>query len=255
MSTPGKGILAADESTGTIGKRFALIKDTKVENTEENRRVYRELLFTTEGLEKYISGVIMFEESTKHATKDGVPFIKLLNSKGIVAGIKVDKGQAPIPGTNGETFTKGLDDLIDMCKRTYARGCRFAKWRSVIKFEDGRPSKKAIREVAYGLAQYALICQDNGLVPIVEPECTMDGVHGIERCAEVSQRVFAATFQALQELGVCLEGMVLKPNMVTKGKQCKDKTSSKQVAEYTLRTLTRTCLGAMPGIFVLFLLY
>lgn len=149
MSTPGKGILAADESTGTIGKRFNMIN---VENNEENRRVYRELLFTTEGLEKYVCGVIMFEESTKHATKDGVNFIKLLNSKGIVAGIKVDKGQAPIPGCDGETFTKGLDDLTDMCKRTYARGCRFAKWRSVIKFGEGKPSKKAIREVAYGLA-------------------------------------------------------------------------------------------------------
>ncbi len=161
MATPGKGILAADESTGTIGKRFKMIKDAfdiTVENNEENRRVYRELLFTTEGLEKYICGVILFEESTKHATKDGVNFIKLLDSKGIVSGIKVDKGQAPIPGCDGETFTKGLDDLTDMCKRNYARGCRFAKWRSVIKFGKGKPSKKAIREVAYGLAQYASIC-------------------------------------------------------------------------------------------------
>jgi len=149
MATPGKGILAADESTGTIKKRFDMIN---VECTEENRRVYRELLFTTKGLEKYISAVILFEESTLHETKDGVNFCKLLASKGIIPGIKVDKGQDPIPGCDGETFTKGLDDLSNMCKRNYQRGCRFAKWRSVIKFGNGKPSKKAIREVAYGLA-------------------------------------------------------------------------------------------------------
>jgi len=155
MCTRGKGILAADESTGTIGKRFAMIN---VDNTEENRRVYRELLFTTEGLEKYISGVIMFEESTMHETADGVNFCKLLIDKGIIPGIKVDKGQDPIPGCPNETFTKGLDDLSAMCKRNYARGCRFAKWRSVIRFGKGMPTSKAIREVAWGLAQYASIC-------------------------------------------------------------------------------------------------
>jgi len=248
MSTPGRGILAADESTGTIGKRFAMIN---VENNEENRRRYRELLFTTEGLEQHISGVIMFEETTMHKTTGGQGFCDLLRSKGILCGIKVDKGQAPIPGTDGETFTKGLDDLHDMCKRNYERGCRFAKWRSVIRFGNGRPSEKAIREVAYGLAQYASICQMNGLCPIVEPECTMDGEHGIERCAQVSEAVFSRTFQALNELNVCLEGMVLKPNMITRGKQSSEKTSPKMVAEMTLRTLARTVPSAVPGIFFL----
>jgi len=138
-----------------------------------------------------------------------------------------------------------------MCQRNYARGCRFAKWRSVIKFGEGKPSRKAIREVAYGLAQYALICQGNGLVPIVEPECTMDGTHSIQVCAEVSERVNQMTFRALQELGVSLEGMVLKPNMITKGKQCQDKTSSQEVAMLTLRTLQRSVLPAVPGIFFL----
>jgi len=164
---PGFGILAADESTGTIGTRFTKIN---VENTEPNRRAYRELLFTTAGLENYISGVIMFEETLDQATQDGTNFVKLLESKGIVPGIKVDKGVVVIGHTNGENATQGLDGLADRCKKYYEKGCRFAKWRAVLKIGDGLPSKLSIKENAHTLARYASICQDNGLVPIVEPE-------------------------------------------------------------------------------------
>jgi len=181
--------LAADESTGTIGTRFDKIH---VENTFENRRAYRELLFTSEGIEKYISGVIMFEETLDQVTHDGVNFVKLLESKGIVPGIKVDKGLGLIGGTCGENFTKGLDDLAERCKKFYEKGARFAKWRAVLKIGDHLPSSLAITENAHTLARYASICQENGLVPIVEPEILTDGNHTIEQCACASERVFAA---------------------------------------------------------------
>ena len=177
---PGHGILAADESTGTIGSRFQKIN---VENVEDNRRAYRELLFTTEGLENYISGVIMYDETIHQSTKDGKNFCELLLSKGILPGIKVDKGLVVLPGTNDENSTTGLDGLGQRCKDYYAKGCRFAKWRAVIKIGDGRPSELSIQETAHTLARYAAICQENGLVPIVEPEILTDGNHTIEVCA------------------------------------------------------------------------
>lgn len=196
ISRPGFGILAADESTGTIGTRFAKIN---VENTFENRRAYRELLFTSEGIENYISGVIMFEETLDQQTKDGVNFVKLLESKGIIPGIKVDKGLVVIPGTNEENSTQGLDGLAERCKGYYSKGARFAKWRAVVKIGGGRPTKAAVVETAHTLARYAAICQENGLVPIVEPEILTDGDHSIEVCAEVSERVFRACMQALYD--------------------------------------------------------
>lgn len=186
----GKGILAADESTGTIGKRFDGIS---VENTHENRQAYRELLFTTPGLEEYISGVIMFDETVRDTTADGkMKFTELLRSKNIHCGIKVDTGLQVIGGTNEETATQGLDGLGKRCAEYYGMGCRFAKWRAVLKIGDKMPSEAAVRETAHSLARYGSICQQNGLVPIIEPEILQDGTHDIEVCAAVSERVFSA---------------------------------------------------------------
>jgi fructose-bisphosphate aldolase, class I len=220
---PGFGILAADESTGTIGQRFAKIN---VENNEENRRAYRELLFTAEGIENYISGVILFEETLDQKTADGTNFVELLRSKGILPGIKVDKGLVVIPGTKDENATTGLDGLADRCKKYYEKGCRFAKWRAVVKIGDGRPSEVSIIETAHTLARYASICQENGLVPIVEPEILTDGDHSIEVSAEVSERVFRRVMQSLWEHKILLEGMLLKPNMVTPGATSADRKTA-----------------------------
>ena len=215
MSVPGKGVLAADESTGTIGKRFDGIG---VENVEENRRAYRELLFTTDGFEKYCSGVIMFEETLFQSCKDGTAFVDLLKSKGVIPGIKVDKGVVPLPGnTRGETTTSGLDGLGERCAKYYAQGARFAKWRAVLTIGDTLPSPQCLDDNARCLARYAAICQQNGLVPIVEPEILTDGAHGIDKCAEVTERVLSCVFAHLVQHGVMLEGMILKPNMVTPG--------------------------------------
>lgn len=188
---PGFGILAADESTGTMGKRLAGIN---VENTEENRRAFRDLVFTTPNMEKYISGVIMFEETLDQATTDGKNFVQLLKEKDVYTGIKVDKGLVVIGGTDGENATQGLDGLAERCKGYYAKGARFAKWRAVLKIDPSKnqPTPLSIAENAHTLARYAGICQDNGLVPIVEPEILADGTHDIDVCAEVSERVFAA---------------------------------------------------------------
>jgi len=247
ITRPGYGILAADESTGTIGKRFAPIN---VENTEPNRRIYRELLFTTPDIESHISGVIMFEETLDQETKDGKNFVELLTEKNIVAGIKVDKGVAIIGGTEDETATQGLDGLAARCAEYYAKGCRFAKWRSVLKIDVAKncPSDIAISENAHGLARYASICQDNGLVPIVEPEVLCDGTHTIEECAEASERVFAGVIKALHDQKVFLEGALLKPNMITPGKSCPEKATPGDVAFFTVRTLSRTIPAAIPGI-------
>lgn len=247
IARPGYGILAADESTGTIGKRFDSIG---VENTEPNRRAYRELLFTSPGIENYISGVIMYEETLDQATKDGKNFTELLIEKGIVPGIKVDKGVVIIGGTHDETATQGLDKLAERCAEYYKKGCRFAKWRAVLKIdvETGCPSECAIAENAHGLARYASICQDNGLVPIVEPEVLCDGKHTIEQCAEASERVFAGVVKALQDQHVFLEGSLLKPNMITPGKDCTETATPGDIAFYTVRTLSRTIPAAMPGI-------
>merc|ERR1711990_94593 len=190
ICAPGKGILAADESTGTIGKRFDGIK---VENTHENRQAYRELLFSTPDLEEHISGVVMFDETVRDTTVDGSKkFVEVLRGKGIHCGIKVDTGLQPIGGTDGETATRGHDGLGKRCAEYYAMGCRFAKWRAVLKIGEGLPSEAAVRETAHSLARYGSICQQNGLVPIIEPEILQDGTHDIEVCAAVSERVFSA---------------------------------------------------------------
>jgi fructose-bisphosphate aldolase class I len=247
IGRPGHGILAADESTGTIGQRFAKI-DT--ENNEENRRFYRELLFTTPTLEEHISGVIMFEETLDQKTADGVNFVELLKSRGIIPGIKVDKGVVVIGGTKNENATQGLDGLAARCKEFYGKGCRFAKWRAVLKINeaDGLPSQVAITENAHILARYASICQDNGLAPIVEPEILVDGTHSIEVCAEASERVFSACMKALIDQKCIIEGLLLKPNMITPGTDCPDRKSAQEIAWYTVRTLSRTIVPSLPAI-------
>jgi fructose-bisphosphate aldolase class I len=243
---PGAGILAADESTGTIGQRF---KDIGVENIESHRRAYRDLLFTTPELEKHISGVIMYEETLDQATPEGVNFVELLKSKGILTGIKVDKGLVVIGGTNDESATTGLDGLAQRCATYYAKGARFAKWRAVLKIgSDGRPSALSIKETAHTLARYGSICQDNGLVPIIEPEILIDGDHTIEVCAEVSERVFKAVVGQLLEHKLLLEGLLIKPNMVTPGSTCPTKVTAQEIAWYTVRTLSRVMTPAIPGI-------
>jgi len=246
IATPGKGLLAADESTGTIGQRFASIN---VENTEPNRRAYRQLLFTTEGFEQYISGTILYEETLYQSTDDGVPFVELLKKKGVVPGIKVDKGVKILRGTKDESFTQGFDDLGTRCAKYYAQGARFAKWRAVLKIsvDDGLPSELGIQENAKGLALYAAICQDHGLVPIVEPEVLMEGDHSIEVSARVTYRVLAATYKALHDYNVLLEGTLLKPNMVLGGMK-NPPCPPEQVAVATLTVLRRTVPPAVPGI-------
>jgi len=246
ITRPGFGILAADESTGTIGKKFTAIN---VDNNEENRRRYRELLFSTPDIEKYISGVILYEETVKQSTKDGVNFVKYLDSKGIVPGIKLDKGLADLPFfNNGEQATLGLDDLAKRAKDFYNAGCRFAKWRNVIKISANTPTETAIHEVSWTLARYAAICQENGLLPIVEPEVLPDGDHNIDRCAEVSQKVFASVFKALHDQKIIFEGMLLKPNMITPGTACTVKPTPEDVARKTVTVLSRTVPPAVPGI-------
>ena len=245
---PGKGILAADESTGTIGKRLDSIG---VENNHENRQFYRELLFTTPGLEQHISGVIMFDETVKDTTVDGSKkFCDVLREKGIHCGIKVDTGLQVIGGTNGETATQGLDGLGKRCAEYYALGCRFAKWRAVLKIDpaSGCPSEAAIAETAHTLARYGSICQQNGLAPIIEPEILQDGDHDIEVCAAVSERVFSAVMQQLFAQHLLIEGLMLKPNMVTPGQACPKRNSAGEIAMYTVRTLSRTIVPALPGV-------
>lgn len=246
IATAGKGILAADESTGTIGKRFVPID---VENTEGNRQAYRQLLFTAPNLSDHISGVIMYEETLYQKAEDGTPFVELLQKQNIAVGIKVDKGVVPIPGTDGETVTQGIDDLNARCAEYYKQGARFAKWRSVLHIKDsGAPSELAIQENAYVLARYAAICQANGLVPIVEPEVLMDGTHSLERSAIVTERVLAAVFKLLSDHHVLLEGSLLKPNMVRPGASCEAPCSAKDIAAATVRVLQHTVPPAMGGI-------
>jgi len=245
ICAPGKGILAADESTGTIGKRFDSIG---VENTEANRRAYRELLFTTEGVETNISGVIMYEETIDQATAGGQNFVELLRSKGIHAGIKLDKGLVTLMGTNGENATQGLDGLAGRAKAFYDKGCRFAKWRAVLKIGDGMPSELSVTETAHSLARYGSICQENGLVPIIEPEILTDGSHDIETCAKVSEHVFSTVMKAMIDHNLIIEGTLLKPNMVTEGAACEQKATPQQVAWMTVRTLSRSIVPALPGV-------
>eukprot|EP01087_Luapelamoeba_hula_P004275 TRINITY_DN1420_c0_g1_i1.p1 TRINITY_DN1420_c0_g1~~TRINITY_DN1420_c0_g1_i1.p1 ORF type:complete len:356 (-),score=76.32 TRINITY_DN1420_c0_g1_i1:53-1120(-) len=244
IASSGKGILAADESTNTIASRF---KNINVENTEENRRAYRELLFKTEGLENHISGVILFDETINQSAADGTSFVDVLRNKGIYIGIKVDKGVKPLRGTDGETYTQGFDDLDVRCKKYYAQGARFAKWRAVLKISGDCPSAVSIEENTRGLARYAAICQDNGLVPIVEPEVLMDGNHSIEVSARITQRVLAATYKALHDANILLEGTLLKPNMVLAGLGG-EAAPAAEVARATMTVLARTVPPAVPGI-------
>ncbi|GBG81373.1 hypothetical protein CBR_g32047 [Chara braunii] len=247
IATPGRGILAADESTGTIGKRLASIN---VENVESNRRALRELLFTAPGAMEYISGVILFEETLFQKASDGRSFVDVLKEAGVVPGIKVDTGVAALAGTCGETTTQGHDGLGARCAKYYQAGARFAKWRAVLKIADGCPSPLAIQSNAEGLARYASICQENGLVPIVEPEILIDGSHDIERSAAVTEKVLAAVYKSLSDHHVLLEGTLLKPNMVTPGSDA-TKVAPEVVGKYTVRTLQRTVPAAVPGIMFL----
>src|SRR6478752_211175 len=222
MVAPGKGILAADESTGTIKKRFDAIG---VESTEDNRRDYRELLFRSEAMAKYISGVILYDETIWQKAKDGTPLIKLIQQAGAVPGIKVDEGTQGLPGCPGELITMGLDKLAERLKKYYDQGARFAKWRAVIDIGAGIPSYAAIHTNAHALARYAALCQQAQIVPIVEPEVLMDGDHDIDRCFEVTEFVLKETFQQLYYQRVPLEGIILKPNMIVPGKKSAKKSS------------------------------
>jgi fructose-bisphosphate aldolase, class I len=240
-----KGILAADESTSTIAKRFNSIK---LESTEENRRAYRDMLFTTPGASEFISGVILYDETIRQKTKNGVPFPTYLSQQGMIPGIKVDTGAKPLAGFPGETITEGLDGLRERFAEYRKLGARFAKWRAVIDIGAGIPTSYAIDANAEALARYAALCQEADIVPIVEPEVLMDGDHPLERCEEVSNAVLRSVFDRLFAAHVVLEGMLLKPNMVVAGKKCPQKVSPKQVAEATLRTLKRHVPTAVPGI-------
>ncbi len=247
MVTPGKGILAADESTGTIKKRFDAIK---VESTEENRRDYREMLFRSqEAMSKYISGVILYDETIWQNAKDGTPLVKLIEQAGSIPGIKVDEGTQALPQCPGELVTVGLDKLAERLKKYYERGARFAKWRAVIDIASGGvPTMTAIRVNAHALARYAALCQAAQIVPIVEPEVLMDGDHDIDRCYDVTSRVLNQTFRELRVQRVELEGMILKPNMAVSGKKCARQAPVQEVAEKTIRMLKACVPAAVPGI-------
>ena len=247
MATPGKGILAADESSGTIKKRFDAIN---VASTEESRRDYREMLFRcSEAMTKHISGVILYDETIWQDARDGTPLVKIIEQSGAIPGIKVDEGTQALPNCPGELITAGLDKLAERLKKYYERGARFAKWRAVINIDkDKIPSMTAIHVNAHALGRYAALCQDAQIVPIVEPEVLMDGDHDIDRCYEVSQRVLNKTFQELRIQRVALEGMILKPNMVIPGKKSTKQASVEQVAEKTIRLLKNCVPAAVPGI-------
>ncbi|KAK4532333.1 hypothetical protein CCYA_CCYA11G3190 [Cyanidiococcus yangmingshanensis] len=250
IASPGHGILAVDESTKTIGKRLSTIG---VENTETNRRAYRELLFTCKGLGEYISGAILYEETLYQSTRDGRPFVDCLKNIGVIPGIKVDKGLAPLPGATlaHETWCTGLDGLSERAAAYYAQGARFAKWRAVIQIAPGGPTRQAVVENCYGLARYARTVQDQGLVPIIEPEVLLDGDHTIERCAEVQEEVYSILYNLCQQQGVFLEGSLLKPSMTLPGADSKQRVSPDTIAEMTIRTLERTIPAAVPGIMFL----
>jgi fructose-bisphosphate aldolase, class I len=246
MVMPGKGILAADESTGTIKRRFDAIG---VENTEDNRRDYRELLFrSTEAMRDCISGVILYDETVWQKAKDGTPLVKLIEQAGSIPGIKVDEGTKPLPGFPGELITVGLDKLADRLPRYYEQGARFAKWRGVIDIAAGIPTAGAIHANAHALARYAALCQAAQIVPIVEPEVLMDGDNSIDRCYEVTEQVLREVFQELYVNRVALEGMVLKPNMAISGKKAANRAGVDEVAEKTVRLLKACVPAAVPGI-------
>ncbi|MBI2960190.1 MAG: fructose-bisphosphate aldolase class I [Betaproteobacteria bacterium] len=245
MVAPGKGILAADESTGTIEKRF---KSIDVENLEENRRAYRDMLFTTKGLSDHIAGVILYDETLRQRSADGTPFAELLAKNGVIPGIKVDAGTKDMALCPVEKITEGLDGLAKRCAEYVKLGAKFAKWRAVITIGKDIPSAACIGANAHALARYAAICQAGGLVPIVEPEVLMDGGHDIDRCQEVTEWSLREVFAALADQRVAFEHMVLKPSMVISGKECSKQAGVQEVAERTLACLKRTVPAAVPGI-------
>ena len=248
MVAPGKGLLAADESTSTIKKRFDTIS---LESTEEHRRAYRDMLFTTPEIDKWISGVIMYDETLRQKTSDGVPFAQYLSSRGIIPGIKVDQGAKPMALFPNETITEGLDGLRERFSEYGKLGARFAKWRAVINIAEGVPTYAAIEANAQALARYAALAQEQGIVPIVEPEVLMDGGHTLERCEEVTDLVLATVFRQLRLQRIELTGMILKPNMVIAGKKSTARTTPEQVANATVRCLKRQVPAAVPGIMFL----
>merc|ERR1719491_863797 len=248
MVIPGKGLLACDESTGTVGTRLESIG---LVNNEDNRREWRQLLFTTENIGDCISGAILFEETLYQDSTEGEPFVDVLKKAGIIPGIKVDSGLKPLVGGNeGETWCSGLDGLLDKCVAHYAQGARFAKWRTALRIDvdQGFPTDYAIDEAAHGLSRYARICQEAGLVPIVEPEILIDGTHDIYETAKVQERVITTVYKKLQECGVMLEGTLLKPSMTVCGVDCENKPTPEEVAEMTVRTFERSIPAAMPGV-------
>ena len=245
LVAPGKGILAADESTGTIKKRFDSIG---IESTEESRRAYRDMLFTTEGAADHISGVILYDETIRQSTSDGTPFPEYLEQQGVIPGIKVDLGAKPLAKAPDETITEGLDGLRDRLNEYRELGARFAKWRAVISIGDGIPSEYCLWTNAHALARYAALCQEAGIVPIVEPEVLMDGDHTIERSFEVTSRTLHAVFTELRDQRVEPEDMLLKPNMVLSGYDGSEQASDQQIAELTLKCFRRHVPAAVPGI-------
>jgi len=246
MVAPGKGILAADESSGTIKKRFDAIN---VESTEENRRDYREMMFRTDdAMKNHISGVILFDETIRQKAADGTPLVDIIKAAGSIPGIKVDAGAKPMAGFPDETVTEGLDGLDDRLAEYYKLGARFAKWRAVIDISPVIPTKACIEANAEALARYAALCQKNGIVPIVEPEVLMDGDHTADRCFEVTEATLRALFNALARHNVLLEGTILKPNMVVSGKKCPTQAGIQEVAEKTIKVFKRTVPAAVPGI-------
>jgi fructose-bisphosphate aldolase class I len=249
MVAPGQGILAADESTGTIKKRFDSIN---LESTETNRRDYREMLFRTEeAMRDCISGVILFDETIRQKAEDGTPFVELLNAAGAIPGIKVDTGAKPMALNDTEKVTEGLDGLRERLAEYYDLGARFAKWRAVIEIADGKPSYACVLANAHALARYAALCQEAGIVPIVEPEVLMDGpnaTHDVKTCYDVTTWTLKETFQQLYYQDVALDGMILKPNMIIAGKDCPEQASPEQVAELTVKCLKECVPSAVPGI-------
>ncbi len=242
---PGKGILAADESTGTIEKR---LKSIDTPNTEENRRDYRELLFRTKGAEEFVSGVILFDETIRQKAADGTPLVELLTRTGVMPGIKVDQGAKQLAGSPKEKVTEGLDGLRERVAEYRGFGAKFAKWRAVIEIGDGLPSDYCLATNAHALARYAALCVEGGLVPIVEPEVLMDGPHTLERCFEVTERTLERVFAELHAQRVPLEQILLKPNMVISGSECPTQADVTQVAEATLHCFRRVVPAAVPGI-------
>jgi fructose-bisphosphate aldolase class I len=245
MVANGKGVLAADESTPTCTKRF---QNLGIGSSESSRREYREMLFTTQGLGEFVSGAILYDETIRQTASDGTPMPALLQNQGILPGIKVDTGAKALAGAPEEKVTEGLDGLRDRVAAYYGLGARFAKWRAVITIGTDIPSRACVEVNAHALARYARLCQEGGLVPIVEPEVLMEGGHDIDRCDEVTTATLHTVFHALFEQGVSLEGMLLKPSMVISGKECPEQAGVQEVADRTVRCLKRTVPGAVPGI-------